>query len=87
MLVCELLYLLALKFKFQTKEMINFSEFIQFHCLYLKVKILCGFCILADCWIHANILAAIVFLIVFNYSNQSLKVIPTQSGPFYLSKE
>ena len=44
MLVCELLYLLALKFKFQTKEKLNFSEFIQFHSVFiLKWKIYMGF--------------------------------------------
>ena len=31
MLVGEPLYLSALKSKFQTKEKLNFSEFIQFH--------------------------------------------------------
>ena len=87
MLVGELLYLSALKFKFEQKKSSTFLNLFNFTLYSFEGKICVRFCILADCQIYANMLASNCVSIVNNYSNQSLKVISTQPGPFYFSKK
>ena len=77
MLVGELLYLSALKFKFEQKKSSTFLNLFNFTLYSFEGKICVRFCILADCQIYANMLASNCVPIVNNYSNQSLKVIST----------